>query len=60
MAFEAYLTQVLVRTLEPWIVVMDNLAAHKRAEIGLAIEAAGGRLLYLLPYSPDLLRRSRF
>ena len=55
MAFEAYVTQVLVPTLRPGdIVVMDNLAAHKRAEIAIAIEAAGARLLYLPPYSPDL------
>ena len=54
LAFEAYVTQVLVPTLGPGdIVVMDNLAAHKRAEIGIAIEAAGARLLYLPPYSPD-------
>jgi transposase len=54
-AFEAYVTQVLVPTLRPGdIVVMDNLAAHKRAEVGIAIEAAGARLLYLPPYSPDL------
>jgi transposase len=54
-AFEAYVTQVLVSTLRPGdIVVMDNLAAHKRAEVGIAIEAAGARLLYLPPYSPDL------
>lgn len=55
LAFEAYLTQVLVPTLKPGdIVVMDNLAAHKRAEVGIAIEAAGARLLYLPPYFPDL------
>ena len=55
LAFEAYVTQVLVPTLGPGdIVVMDNLAAHKRAEIATAIEAAGARLLYLPPYSPDL------
>ena len=55
MAFEAYVTQVLVPTLRPGdIVVMDNLAAHKRAEVRIAIEAAGARLLYLPPYSPDL------
>ena len=55
LAFEAYVTQVLVPTLGPGdIVVMDNLAAHKRAEIAVAIEAAGARLLYLPPYSPDL------
>jgi len=57
LAFEAYVTQVLVPTLRPGdIVVMDNLAAHKRAEvaIAIAIEAAGARLQYLPPYSPDL------
>src|SRR5258708_1674571 len=55
LAFEAYVTQVLVPTLKPDdIVVMDNLAAHKRAEVAIAIEAAGARLLYLPPYSPDL------
>jgi transposase len=55
LAFEAYVAQVLVPTLKPDdIVVMDNLAAHKRAEIAIAIEAAGARPLYLPPYSPDL------
>ena len=45
----------LVPTLKPGdIVVMDNLAAHKRAEVAIAIAAAGARLLYLPPYSPDL------
>ena len=54
LAFEAYVTQVLAPTLGPGdIVVMDNLAAHKRAEIAIAIEAAGASLLYLPPYSPD-------
>lgn len=54
-AFEAYVTQVLVPTLRPGdIVVMDNLAAHKRAEVGIAIDAAGAQLFYLPPYSPDL------
>ena len=55
LAFEAYVTQVLAPTLGPGdIVVMDNLAAHKRAEVAIAIEAVGARLLYLPPYSPDL------
>ena len=55
LAFEAYVTQALVPTLKPGdIVVMDNLAAHKRAEVAIAIEAAGAKLLYLPPYSPDL------
>jgi transposase len=53
--FEAYVRQQLVRGLRPGdVVVMDNLACHKRAGVREAIEAAGARLLYLPPYSPDL------
>jgi len=41
LAFEAYVTQVLVPTLKPDdIVVMDNLAAHKRAEVAIAIASS--------------------
>ena len=36
------------------IVVMDNLSSHKGAGIRAAIEAAGAKLVYLPPYSPDL------
>jgi transposase len=36
------------------IVVVDNLGAQKVARIREAIEAAGARLVYLPPYSPDL------
>jgi hypothetical protein len=35
-------------------VVMDNLPAHKIAQVRALIEAAGAILLYLPPYSPDL------
>jgi transposase len=53
--FEVYVKDILVPTLLPDdIVVMDNLPAHKRAQIRIAIEAAGARLMYLPPYSPDL------
>ena len=53
-AFQAYVDQVLVPELEPGdIVVMDNLGSHKGADVRAAIEAAGARLLYLPPYSPD-------
>jgi len=52
--FLAYVEQVLVPTLAPGdTVVMDNLPAHKAAGVREAIEAAGARLLYLPPYSPD-------
>jgi transposase len=52
--FQAYVEQVLVPELKPGdIVVMDNLSSHKGAGVRVAIEAAGARLLYLPPYSPD-------
>jgi transposase len=35
------------------LVIRDNLATHKVAGVREAIEAAGARLLYLPPYSPD-------
>jgi transposase len=53
-AFEAYVEQFLAPTLAPGdVVVMDNLASHKRPKVQELIEAAGGRLLFLPPYSPD-------
>jgi hypothetical protein len=53
-AFLAYVQQVLVPELKPGdIVIMDNLSAHKGCQVRDAIEAAGARLLYLPPYSPD-------
>jgi putative transposase len=35
-------------------VVMDTLSSHKAAVIRKAIRAAGAKLFYLPPYSPDL------
>jgi transposase len=53
--FSMYIEQVLAPTLKPGdVVVMDNLSAHKRPQIGHLIEAVGARVLYLPPYSPDL------
>lgn len=53
--FLAYVQQHLAPTLRPGdIVIMDNLSSHKRAGVREAIEAAGAKLLYLPPYSPDL------
>jgi transposase len=52
--FRAYLEHCLIPTLAPGdIVIMDNLPAHKVAGVRDAIEAAGARLAYLPPYSPD-------
>lgn len=54
-SFRAYIEQVLVPTLAPGdIVVMDNLGSHKGGIIRKLIRAAGARLLFLPPYSPDL------
>jgi transposase len=54
LAFQAYVDQVLVPELKPGdVVVMDNLGSHKGASVRNSIEAAGARLLYLPPYSPD-------
>ena len=53
--FLAYVEQVLVPTLKPGdVVVMDNLRVHKMAGVREAIEAAGAKLLFIPPYSPDL------
>lgn len=53
--FLAYVKQFLVPTLKPGdIVVMDNLRSHKSREVRRAIRAAGAKLFFLPPYSPDL------
>ena len=54
-SFKAYVEQSLVPTLKPGdIVIMDNLGSHKGKAVRNAIRAAGARLLFLPPYSPDL------
>ncbi|MDF5706694.1 MAG: transposase [Nostoc sp. S4] len=53
--FVTYVAEVLVPQL--WagaIVVMDNLSVHTAAIVKNLIEAAGARLVFLPPYSPDL------
>ena len=53
--FLAYVRQQLVPTLQHGdIVIMDNLAAHKKAGVRETIESVGASLIYLPPYSPDL------
>jgi transposase len=53
--FRAYVEQQLVPTLKPGdIVIMDNLGSHKSAALRRMIRAAGARLWFLPPYSPDL------
>jgi transposase len=53
-AFEAYVEKVLVPELRPGDgVILDNLSSHKGPRVRALIEAAGAKLLYLPPYSPD-------
>jgi transposase len=53
--FRAYVEQQLVPVLKPGdIVIMDNLGSHKSAAVRQIIRAAGARLWFLPPYSPDL------
>jgi transposase len=53
-AFQTYVDRVLVPELVPGdIVVMDDLGSHKGPAVRAAIEAAGARLLFLPPSSPD-------
>jgi transposase len=54
-AVVAFTEHVLVPALRPGqTVVMDNLAPHKAPRVRALIEAAGCRLVFLPPYSPDL------
>jgi transposase len=54
-SFLAYIEQVLVPTLAPGdIVIIDNLGSHKGKAVRRAIRAAGAKLFFLPPYSPDL------
>ncbi len=54
-SFLAYVEQVLVPTLGPGdVVIIDNLGSHKGKAVRRAIRAAGAKLFFLPPYSPDL------
>jgi len=54
-AFLAYVKQVLAPTLKPGdIVIMDNLGSHKGKSVRRAVRAAGAKLFFLPPYSPDI------
>jgi transposase len=55
LTFEAFIAQKLVPQL--WkgaVVIMDNCSIHKNnLELEALIAAAGARIIYLPPYSPD-------
>ena len=53
--FHAYVKNVLAPTLRFGdMVVVDNLASHRRPDIRAAIRQAGAKLFFLPKYSPDL------
>jgi transposase len=53
--FTKYISEFLAPTLkEGDIVIMDNLSSHKVKGVSEPIIAAGAKILYLPPYSPDL------
>lgn len=55
LAFQAFVQHVLTPTLRPNdLVVLDNLSSHKAPRVAELIRAAGGDVVYLPPYSPDL------
>jgi transposase len=54
-SFTAWVEQILIPALEPGsIVVLDNLGSHKGSRVRKLLKAAGIRLFFLPPYSPDL------
>ncbi len=54
-SFQTYVEKVLVPTLEPGkLVIMDNLASHKRKAVRQAIRSTGAKLFFQPKYSPDL------
>ena len=60
--FKEFVTSTLIPILNPFdgsnphsVVVMDNCAIHHCDEIGSLIEAAQAKLIFLPPYSPDLM-----
>lgn len=52
--FLEWTRRFLLRELQPGdVVILDNLSTHKVAGFAELVEAAGARVLYLPPYSPD-------
>lgn len=53
--FNFWLKNILIPELKPGqIVIMDNASIHKSETTRKLIEAAGCKLVFLPPYSPDL------
>jgi transposase len=54
LCFAGFCEHFLAPALHPGdLVVLDNLSSHKSAAAIAAVEAAGAKMVYLPPYSPD-------
>lgn len=54
-SFTAWVEQFLIPELEPGsILVINNLGSHKGSRVRKLLKAAGIKLFFLPPYSPDL------
>ena len=53
-SFRTYVAKVLLPTLRPGLVVMDNLGSHRSKAVRQLIRSAGAKLFFLPKYSPDL------
>ncbi len=55
-AFELHIETQLAPTLQPGdVVIADNLSSHKSAHAQESLKSQGNWLLYLPPYSPELI-----
>ena len=53
--FNTWLKKVLIPNLVPGqVLILDNASFHKSTESRQLVEAAGCKMLFLPPYSPDL------
>lgn len=53
--FNEWLKQMLIPNLIPGqVLILDNASFHKSTESQKLVEAAGCKILFLPPYSPDL------
>jgi transposase len=51
--FEIFIDELVPELESGDVVVMDNVAFHKRASLKEKLEAVGAKALFLSPYSPD-------
>jgi transposase len=53
-SFRTYVEKVLLPTLQPGDIVLDNLGSHRSKAVRQLIRSVGAKLFFLPKYSPDL------